>query len=72
MPDSETGATDGLASILANFQLPAPTDPAAAQQNPIQAFLEAIVNQVEQEQGDGSGSGSNEGTNDDGDSPMGE
>jgi hypothetical protein len=34
-PDADTGATDGLTSLLANFQLPAPSDPMVAQQNPI-------------------------------------
>ncbi|GKY94798.1 hypothetical protein MPSEU_000445000 [Mayamaea pseudoterrestris] len=78
LPDANTGANDGLVSLLANFQLPSPTDPAAAQRNPIQAFLEAIVAQVEAEQQQSEGgtnehaAAADEGKNDDEDSPMAE
>mmetsp|Transcript_28896 Transcript_28896/g.79317 ORF Transcript_28896/g.79317 Transcript_28896/m.79317 type:complete len:398 (+) Transcript_28896:121-1314(+) len=51
LPD-DAGNMDGFYSVLANFNLPAPTDgagTAAAMANPIQAFLEAVLKSVEED-----------------------
>jgi hypothetical protein len=47
VPD-DTGSLDGLASVLANFQLPS-ANLTVAQQQPIQAFLQAVLESVQEE-----------------------
>merc|ERR1712226_528049 len=54
LPD-DAGNMDGFYSVLANFNLPTPTDAsatAAAMANPIEAFLNAMLAKVEKEKSD--------------------
>lgn len=54
LPD-DAGHVDGFLSVIANFQLGSanPETIRAASSNPIQAFLDAILNSVENEEGEG-------------------
>jgi UCH-binding domain len=64
LPD-DAGRVDGFLSVIANFQLgsaaPDPGTVQAASTNPIQAFLDAVIRSVQDQEGGSDGANEGEG-----------